>query len=137
MKKIIAVMCALVFLFMFVACVNTSEYTLDYGASQMYSKEDIESAAKVVVKELNGFRGCVLYSLSFAGDEVCKEELSYVNDLVDDTNVVYDECMVLYSEFRSPVFGGGAWNANDIYTWSWYLGRENGGKWVLETYGYP
>lgn len=136
MKKIIAVMCALVLLFMLAACGEDS-YTVDYGSSKLYTNEDIDKAADVVAKTIEGFDGCDLYTLTFAGDDVCKQELTYVNDLVDDTNVVYDDCIVFYSEFRSPIFGGGAWNSNDIYTWSWYLGREQGGEWVLETYGYP
>lgn len=118
------------------ACADTSNYTLDYGASQIYSEEDIESAAKVVVNKFNSFQGCVLYSLAYAGDEVCQEELSYCNSLKEDAGEEFVECLVFYSEFRSPVKGGGAWTPNDIYTWDWYLGRETDGKWVLVTYGY-
>ncbi len=137
MKKLIVVLSLFLVLIMFTACADTSNYTLDYGTSQMYSKEDIESAAKVVVNKLNSFQGCVLYSLTYAGDEKCKDELSYVNSLKEDEGEEFVECLVFYSEFRSPVKGGGAWTPNSIYTWSWYLGRETDGEWILMTYGYP
>ena len=32
--------------------------------------------------------------------------------------------------------GGGAWNANEEYTWSWWLARSEGGTWKLMTWGY-
>ncbi len=135
MKKLTVVLSLLLVLVLLSACASTKNYTLDYGSSEMYSKKDIESAAEVVLKEFCTFNGCVLYSLEYAGDDVCEEELSYVNELND--NESYVDCLVFYSEFRSPVNGGGAWSANEIYTWSWYLGREEDGKWILETYGYP
>ncbi len=137
MKRVSVVVLAVVIFAMFTACAKTSEYTLEYGESQMYSNEDIESAAKTVVNEFNSFHGCVLYSLEYAGDEKCNDELSYVNSLREDGEEEFSDCLVFYSEFRSPKKGGGAWTPNDIYTWSWYLGRETDGEWVLMTYGYP
>ena len=32
--------------------------------------------------------------------------------------------------------GGGAWEANEEYTWSWWLARSEGGEWNLMTWGY-
>ena len=135
MKKLSVILSLLLVLIVLVSCAKTSDYTLEYGESNMYSNEDIESAAKVVVEKFNTFHGCVLYSLEYAGDEKCENELSYVNSLKDDGEEFVD-CLVFYSEFRSPIKGGGAWSPNDIYTWDWYLGREKDGEWVLVTYGY-
>lgn len=136
MKRIIALILVAVSLALLTACAKTSDYTLEYGESQMYSNADIESAAKAVLNEFHTFDGCVLYSLEYAGDEKCIDELSYVNSLKDDNVEEFVDCLVFYSEFRSPVKGGGAWTPNDIYTWDWYLGREQDGEWVLVTYGY-
>lgn len=135
MKKLSVILSLLLVLIVLVSCAKTSDYTLEYGESNMYSNEDIESAAKVVVEKFNTFHGCVLYSLEYAGDEKCENELSYVNSLKDDGEEFVD-CLVFYSEFRSPIKGGGAWSPNDIYTWDWYLGREKDGEWVLVTFGY-
>ncbi|MBR2716097.1 MAG: hypothetical protein IKB73_07840 [Ruminococcus sp.] len=137
MKRIIAVVLAIVTSVVFCACAKTSGYTLDYGESQIYTNEDIKAAAKKVVGEFKSFSGCVLYSLEYAGDEICEEELSYVNSLREDGVKEFSECLVFNSEFRSPINGGDAWEPNDIYTWSWHLGREKDGEWVLVTYGYP
>lgn len=137
MKRIFALLLVAVSLVVLTACTKTSDYTLEYGESQIYSNEDIESAAKAVLDKFNTFDGCVLYSLTYAGDEICNDELSYVNLLKDDKEEEFVECLVFYSEFRSPINGGDAWIPNDIYTWSWYLGREKDGEWVLMTYGYP
>ena len=135
MKKLSVILSLLLVLIVLVSCAKTSDYSLEYGESNMYSNEDIESAAKVVVEKFNTFHGCVLYSLEYAGDEKCENELSYVNSLKDDGEEFVD-CLVFYSEFRSPIKGGGAWSPNDIYTWDWYLGHEKDGEWVLVTYGY-
>ena len=136
MKKLSVILSLLLVLIVLASCAKTSEYTLEYGESNMYSREDIESAAKAVLDEFNTFDGCVLYSLEYAGDEKCKDELSYVNSLKDDGGEDFVDCLVFYSEFRSPIKGGGAWSPNDIYTWDWYLGREKDDEWVLVTFGY-
>lgn len=46
------------------------------------------------------------------------------------------KCISFDSSFRSPKNGGGAWNANEEYTWSWWLARSEGGTWKLMTWGY-
>ena len=55
----------------------------------------------------------------------------------DKDGVEYTECIVYRTEFRSPIFGGGAWNANSRYDWSWYLARVGDGPWELLTWGAP
>lgn len=136
MKKVSIVLSILLALVLLTACGNVSNYTIDYGASQMYSQEDIDQAAKVVEREFRALSGCVLYSLSYAGDEICKDELSYINDLSESKNMGFEECLVFDSEFMSLTNGDGSMQANELYTWSWYLGRETDGEWVLVTYGY-
>lgn len=106
-----------------------------YGDSEIYSHRDIDKAADEVMDTFNSMRGCKMYSLTYAGDDVCKSELDYCNSLADD-GVVYDQCLVFESVFRSPVRGGGAWESNEIYTWTWYLARTENGRWDLLTWGY-
>ncbi len=105
----------------------------DWSQSAMYPEDQIAAAADAVQAEFRDeMRGCKLYSLTYAGDEVSAEELAYINEFGK-----YDHCIVFRSMFRSPIFGGGGWNANDIYRWSWYLGRVNGGEWEVVQRGYP
>ena len=105
----------------------------DWSQSAMYPDDQIAAAADAVQAEFRDeLRGCKLYSLTYAGDEVSAEELAYINEFGN-----YDQCIVFKSMFRSPIFGGGGWNANDIYTWHWYLGRVIGGEWEVVQRGYP
>ena len=135
MKKI-----CLIFLLFSLICTlcscgsQTSDVTIDYGASTRYSHDDIDAAVKVVLDAFSEFDGCTLYSLTYAGDEMGNENIEYCCSLGDNTD--YTECIVFNSSFRSPKNGGGAWEANEIYTWSWYLAKETDGEWVLLTYGY-
>ena len=107
---------------------------IDYGESEIYSEEDKEDAVDVIIEKFNQFEGCVLYEVSYTSDSYCLKNLDYVNDLAPE-GVVFSECIVFDTEFRSPIFGGGAWNPNRIYEWSWYLGRTEGGNWQLLTWG--
>ena len=107
---------------------------IDYGESEIYSEQDKEDAVDVIIEKFNQFEGCVLYEVSYTSDSYCLKNLDYVNDLAPE-GVVFSECIVFDTEFRSPIFGGGAWNANRIYEWSWYLGRTEGGNWQFLTWG--
>ena len=44
--------------------------------------------------------------------------------------------MMFDSSFRSPKKGGGAWEPDEEYTWSWWLARSEGGEWKLMAWGY-
>lgn len=112
----------------------SGDVTIDYGESALYSKSDMDAAIKAIRKTFDTFDGCTLYSLSYAGDEAAEKNLSYCQSLSEDRQVT--QCMVFDSSFRSPRKGGGAWEADREYTWTWYLARGMTGNWVLLTYGY-
>lgn len=101
-----------------------------YQRSEMYPESVIREAQDALERDFKNMEGCKLYALTYAGDEKCKEGLAYINELGR-----YDQCIVFESVFRSPLFGGGAWEAHSIYTWSWYLGRVYGGEWEVVTKG--
>ena len=123
--------CAIIF-----TCVNLKPATIDYGTSDVYSQADMDSAINQIKDTFSKWEGCKLYSISYTDDGLCERELDYCNTLADD-GVVYDQCIVFRTSFRSPIFGGGAWNANFKYDWSWYLARTNNGEWELLTWGMP
>ena len=110
--------------------------SIDYGSSEIYSREDMDDAIKLIKDQFYSWEGCKLYSIYYTDDSFCQREIEYVNTLADD-GVTYTECIVFRTRFRSPVFGGGAWNANFEYDWSWYLARTEGGEWDLLTWGMP
>ena len=106
--------------------------SVDYGESDTHSIEEIDAAVTVVRLHFLKMSGCKLYSLSYAGDERCAAELAYANR---GGAVNYTDCIVLNSVFRSPVVGGGAWEANELYTWSWIIAKTGPGVWTLINYG--
>ena len=121
--------------------VTAVEYKADkgvivtYGDSLIYSHEDIDKAVTEVEKDFSKMKGCRLYSLSYAGDEKGKYELeSYNRDLPEEERV--KDCIVFNSVFRSPLLGGGAWEAHAIYTWNWIVVRDETGRWKVVNKGY-
>ena len=118
---------------------DTSKVEIDYGASSVYSKEEIDSAIEIIKKQFSSFEGCELHSLSYMSDEECNnaDNIEWMNDLrTDDNKEAFTQCIAFESSFRSPKKGGGAWEANEEYTWSWWLARSEGGEWNLMTWGY-
>ena len=140
MKRSITVMLCFVMVFLFVGCKkgDVLQVKIDYGTSSTYSKEEMDSAIDVIKKQFLLFDGCELHSLSYMSDEVCNNEdnIDWMNDLRTDDNEVFIQCIAFESSFRSPKKGGGAWEANEEYAWSWWLARSEGGEWYLMTWGY-
>ena len=74
MKKIITVTLCIVLVLLFAGCGkngDTSKVEIDYGASSVYSKEEIDSAIEIIKKQFASFEGCELHSLSYMPDEEC------------------------------------------------------------------
>ena len=142
MKKIITVTLCIVLVLLFAGCEkngDTSKVEIDYGASSVYSKEEIDSAIEIIKKQFASFEGCELHSLSYMPDEECNNanNIEWMNNLrTDDNKEAFTQCIAFESSFRSPKKGGGAWEANEEYTWSWWLARSEGGEWNLMTWGY-
>ena len=114
---------------------DLSNIKIDYKTSELYSKEDMDAAIKLILEEFNTWEGCTLYDISYTDDQNCTDNLSHVNELSDDKQ--FDECIVFTSNFHSPKEGGGAWEPDyDYENWGWYLGRVKGEDWVLLDWGY-
>ena len=61
MKKIITVTLCIVLVLLFAGCGkngDTSKVEIDYGASSVYSKEEIDSAIEIIKKQFASFEGC-------------------------------------------------------------------------------
>lgn len=136
-RKILTIISSVVLtLITIFACISLWPASIDYGTSDIYSHQDMNEAIDMIKEQFYSWDGCKLYSISYTGDSFCQRELEYCNTLAKE-GVIYDECIIFRMQFRSPVFGGGAWNANFKYDWSWYLARTEGGKWELLTWGAP
>ena len=131
-KKILIVLCVLLGIALMLSFIPA---VIDCGDYVLYTKEDRQSAAKLISDTVEFFEGCKLYAVKYEGDEVSKKNLEYCNSLAED-GITCSESIVFTSYFRSPIFNAGAWNPNDLYSWSWYLARTNDGEWEILTYGY-
>ena len=142
MKRTIAIVLCLVLMFSVVGCGNstTENVKIDYGTSAIYTEEDMKDAIEKIKENFKSMEGCELHNLSYSSDDVCTDEenIAWMNDLerANDNSQVFTQCIMFDSSFRSPKKGGGAWEPNEEYTWSWWLARSEGGEWKLMTWGY-
>ncbi|MCR4657078.1 MAG: hypothetical protein K5770_12750 [Lachnospiraceae bacterium] len=109
---------------------------VDYGESELYSKEDLEDAISEIEIEFATWDGCELHSIRYAGDESCTDEnLKWMNELNEDGN--YTQVAEFIMDFHSPAEAYGAWEADTEYTdFEWWLARSEDGGWDIVTQGY-
>ena len=141
MKRTIAAVLCVAMLLLLAGCGkgNTSNVKIDYGTSCVYSQKEMDAAIDVIKKQFRSFAGCELLSLSYMSDEECNgaDNVEWMNELrTEDQKEAFTQCIAFHSSFRSPKDGGGAWEADQEYTWSWWLARSEGGQWKLMTWGY-
>ena len=105
------------------------------GSSEIYTIEERKEAADLVKDRINSYEGCMLFLIKYQGDTVSQNNLDYCNQLAKDGKI-YTDCMVFKSYFRSPIKNSGAWNPNELYTWSYYLACTSDGPWEIVTCGY-
>ncbi len=122
------------------AAATTADYEVDYGTSELYTKDDIDAAIKVVMAEFGGWDGCTMKKIAFTSDEICTNNLEYANSLREDGAAEFGQAMVLTSDFHSPSAEkaeGTAWEPDTDYNdYTWTLARTDGGEWQLLTWGY-
>ena len=140
MKKITAAVICVLLLFL-AACANDADAPgnidkckVTYGTSALYSEDELQNAVDLIQDQFKELRGCVLHSLTYACDERCEQELASRN--ASDAEEKLTAVIVFDSSFRSPKKARDAWNADEEYTWSWYVGQTENGTWKLVGYGY-
>ena len=115
---------------------ETEGVTVDYGTSELYTKEEMDAALALIWEEFDSWEGCEMQALRYGTDDCNTEEnIQWLNELKEDQN--YTQCIEFVSDFHSPKEGGGAWEADKDYKdWQWWLARSEGGDWELLTWGY-
>lgn len=102
-----------------------------FVASEMFTQEDIASAADVVKEYFhNEFEACTMTEIYYGGDELSKKE----SERYEGNPLV----LVLVSSFYTLEEGGdGSFAANSTYDgWTWTLKKNSDGKWEIINYGY-
>ena len=119
---------------------QTDDGMTDYGTSEIYTKEDMDSALEMVQQEFTSWKGCEMHAIRYAGDECNSEEnIKWMNELKEGQN--YTQCIEFITDFHSPVedeeVKDTAWEKDKEYTdYQWWLARTDGGDWELLTWGY-
>ena len=109
---------------------------VNYGNSQLFLKEDLVPAMKLIRDQIAAWEGVKLRSIRYAGDENCNEEnLAWLNGHKDTH---FTQCALFKTDFHSPVDNDAlALNPDTEYEdYQWWLAREDGGEWVMVDQGY-
>ena len=109
---------------------------VDYGTSQLYSREDLREAVKLIERKFKSFDGCEMHALRYAGD-VCNSlgNIQWVNSL--DEGKSYVQVVEFLSDFHTPAEDSGALEPDYEYTdYQWWLARAEDGEWKLVSWGY-
>ena len=109
--------------------------TVDYGASALYSKQDMDEAAKLVRAEFEGWQEIEMLNLRYAGDDCNTDEnIVWLSDLDDKS---YDQCLEFLSDLHTTPDAQGTMEPDTDYPdYQWWLAREAGGDWALVSWGY-
>ncbi|MBQ6467731.1 MAG: hypothetical protein IJJ61_07275 [Clostridia bacterium] len=120
---------------------------IDYGESEIYSKEDMDAAIELIKAEFSTWKGCTLKKIYYVSDDECSEQ--NVNDLNEieasnDNKEVFTQCIMFESDFHTPkrtyldqlVDFNSFEEDEDYIAWQWWLGRSETGNWKLVTWGY-
>ena len=110
---------------------------IDYGTSELYTKEELEAAVIQIKCKFAFWDGCVLYSIRYAGDDaVTEEKLAQLNEKAPDANYTR------YAEFLMDFRTGKSTDETVLesdheYTdYQWYLAVNNEGGWDIVDFGY-
>ena len=115
------------------------EWTLrNWGWAEPFLKSDhlsvydLEGGSENIRADLSQMEGVKQLNISYTDDDFSEENLDYINSLERGE---FDECAVYEVWFMSPKEAYGAWEADTLYVWTWYLGRSDKGYWKTVTYG--
>jgi D-alanyl-D-alanine carboxypeptidase len=116
--------------------VRDSDPVIDYGTSELYTREELEAAAVQVKCRFATYEGCMLQALRYAGD-ACNtpEALSSMNHGNDGEP--YVQVVEFLSDFDGPEAGSEVWEPGEkVKDYEWWLARTENGGWQLVTWGY-
>lgn len=140
MKRVFAILFSLAFLFAVAGCgsspeVKTEDVEINYGTSSLYSREDMDAAIQVILKEFNTtLLGSKLYSISYSSDDECNEK--NITRMIEAEMKkggkeieVFTQCIMFRCDFEVP----GGTRAGRM---PWWLARTDGGEWRFIERGY-
>lgn len=116
---------------------SSADVTIDYGSSEIYSKEDLEAAVIQIKCKFASLDGCELHSIRYAGDEaITDERLKQLNAQNPDGN--YTQVAEFLMDFHTPEnTGKTTFESDKEYTdYQWWLSRTEDNGWEIISFGY-
>ena len=122
---------------------DVSKVRIDYGYSEVFTREDMDSAIAIIKENFSNGDGCELHSIRYTDDDYCNTEanIDWMNDLAEGRGYEpnFTQCIAFFSSFHSPKHSENVTSFNidqEYEDWSWYLARIDDGDWQLMTFGY-
>ncbi|MBO4897594.1 MAG: hypothetical protein J5590_04790 [Clostridia bacterium] len=116
---------------------NSSEVVIDYGKSDVFSKEDMDEAINIINGKFAKWRDCDVHSIRFGGDDKnIEDNVEWANDCIQGQN--FTEVMEFETDFHSPTEVSGEWGDSDTEydDYQWWFARPEDGKWQLFYWSY-
>ena len=112
------------------------EVTLDYGASNLYTAEELASAVVQIKCRFAAMDGCELHAIRYAGDKANNEEnLKWINSMAEDSD--YVELAEFLMDFHTAEDIQGTMEPDHEYQdYQWWLARTKEGGWEIVSWGY-
>ena len=108
---------------------------ISYGNSELFIREDLIEAMKLIREKIAGWKGVELHSIRYAGDENSNEENLDRAKQLDEKNT---QCALFKTSFHTPAESDNL--SMDLDTeyedYEWLLAREDGGSWTVVDQGY-
>lgn len=121
----------------YLGAASGEDVTIEYGKSDIYTKEDLQDAVIQIKCKFAFWNGCELKSIRYAGDEaVSDENLSRLNKINPDGK--YTQVAEFLMDFHTPEdVGELTFNSNfDYKDYQWWLARTKDGGWEIVDNGY-
>ncbi len=110
--------------------------SVDYGSSDLYTKEEMDGAIIALKEQFMRTGGCRLTRIRYAGDDKCGEDaLAQIN--ASDAERAYTQCIAFLTDFYTDGTAAPPLEANTDYTDRlWRLARRGNGSWEIVTDGF-
>ena len=121
----------------YLGTVSGNEVTIDYGDSEIFSKEDLEDAVVRIKCQFAFWNGCELKSIRYAGDDaVTDERLAQLKAKDPDINDVQIAGFLMdFKTSENPE--GTTFNPNQEYIdYQWWLSKSDNDGWEIVDFGY-
>ena len=114
---------------------STDGVQIETVGSALYTKQDIDDAIAVILKDFKSFTDCTLTRIAYAGDELTQQEIEAHREGYESWGE-FDELIVLLSDFTVDGDQNDSLTEGTYTGWNWILVREDGGAWRHMDHGY-